>query len=263
VDGLVVVKIGGSTLGNEDTSVQDLVFLQEQGIPIIVVHGGGHVISDWMERYGKRPVFVDGLRVTDADSMEIVTAVLTGLVNKNLVAKLMSLKGHAVGISGVDGGLIQARITDNRLGYVGTVTKVNPGILVNLLSQGFIPVVSPVGLHEMDGSLNEGRTLNINADTLAADIAYALEAERLIFLTDVEGILDTGGRLIPRITARHAKILFSSGVIKGGMIPKLEASLRALNRVPRVDIVDGRQAGSIRNSFLNNRIGTQIISKDS
>lgn len=263
MDGLVVVKIGGSTLGNEDTSVQDLVSLQEQGVPIIVVHGGGHMISDWMERYGKRPVFVDGLRVTDADSMEIVTAVLTGLVNKSLVADLISLKGRAVGISGVDGGLIQARIADSKLGYVGTVTKVTPGILVNLLSQGFIPVVSPVGLHEMDGSSNEGRTLNINADILAADIAGALKAERLIFLTDVEGVLDTGGRLIPRITNRHAKILVRSGVIKGGMIPKLEAALRALIEVPRVDIVDGRQAGSIRNSVLDNGIGTQIISKDS
>ena len=259
----IVVKIGGSTLGHEDTSVQDLVFLQEQGIPIIVVHGGGNVISEWMERYGKRPVFVDGLRVTDGDSMEIVTAVLTGLVNKRLVAELMSLKGQAVGLSGVDGGLIQARIMDNRLGYVGSVTKVNPGVLVNLLSEGFMPVVSPVGLHEMDGSSDEGRTLNINADILAAELAYSLEAERLIFLTDVQGILDTGGRLIPRITARHAKILLRSGVIKGGMIPKLEAALRALNRVPRIDIVDGRQSGSIRNCFLNDGIGTQIVSNDS
>ena len=254
----MVVKIGGSTLGGEDTTIQDLVTLQRRGTTPVVVHGGGRTISDWMERQGTRPVFLRGLRVTDASSLEIVTAVLTGLVNKRLVASLMVSGGKALGLSGVDGGLLEACMTNPELGYVGTITRVNPQPVIQALEGGFIPLIAPVGVHSMDGSQNSGRLLNINGDTVAGELAFALNAQRLIFLTDVEGVADTGGRLIPRLTSRYARMLLRSGIIRGGMIPKLEASIRALERVPRVDIVDGRRPGSVLACMEDNAVGTQI-----
>ena len=257
----VVVKIGGSTLGSHDTTLEDLVTLQREGVKLIVVHGGGHIINQWMERQGSMPRFVRGLRVTDDQSLEIVTAVLTGLVNKQLVASLMALGGRALGLSGVDGGLLEARVADRELGYVGEVTEVNTQPLMQVLDGGYIPLVAPLGIHCRDGSSYSGSLLNINGDTVAGELAHAVNAEKLIFLTDVAGVLDGSGRVIRRLNARNARLLLGSRVVKGGMLPKLEACIRAVERVAVADITDGRKPGALLNSLQGPQAGTRIVEK--
>ena len=256
---VVVVKIGGSTLGSRDTTLEDLVALQRRAVNVIVVHGGGSIISQWMERQGAIPRFVRGLRVTDSQSLDIVTAVLTGLVNKQLVAALINLGGRALGMSGVDGGLVEARASDQELGYVGEVTGVDPRPLFQALEGGYIPMVAPVGLHPVNGSPYSGSLLNINGDTVAGELAHAVGAQRLIFLTDVEGIMDASGRVIQRLSARSGRLLLTSGVVKGGMIPKLEACLRASERVPVAEVVDGRKPGALLACFEGSQQGTQVL----
>ena len=258
--GPVVVKIGGSTLGSDDTTMEDIAALQKEGVPMVVVHGGGSVISQWMERQGTIPRFVRGLRVTDAQSLEIVTAVLTGLVNKQLVASLQSLGGRGLGLSGVDGGLLESKIADKELGYVGKVTKVNPEPILQALKGGYVPLVAPLGLHRMDGSEYSGSMLNINGDTVAGELAQSVDAQRLVFLTDVEGVMDASGRVIRRMSERTAKLLLDSGVVKGGMIPKLEACLIAINRVPEAQILDGRKPKALLESISGGSAGTRITS---
>ena len=255
----VVVKIGGSTFGSHETTLEDLVRLQRDGVKLIVVHGGGNIISQWMERQGTIPRFVRGLRVTDTQSLDIVTAVLTGLVNTQLVASLMALGGKALGLSGVDGGLLEARVADQELGYVGQVTKVNPQPLLQALEGGYIPMVAPLGIHRVNGSSYSGSILNINGDTAAGELAFAVNAERLIFLTDVEGIMDGSGRVIQRLDMRNAGLLLKSGVVKGGMIPKLGACLRALERVPTTEVIDGRKPGALMDCLRGALNGTQIL----
>ena len=236
----IVVKIGGSTLGRSDTSLRDLVTLQRQGCVPVVVHGGGQAISQWMQRQGLPPRFVRGLRVTDGPSLEIVVAVLTGLINKQLVAAITALGGKTVGISGVDGAILQARINDPELGFVGDVVHVNPEPVIELVKMGYIPVVAPVGVHLPEQAQDGCSLLNINGDTAAGYLAWALGAEKLVFLTDVEGVLDSSGRLILRLTSREARGLMTSGAAKGGMIPKLEACIKALEQVAEARIIDGR-----------------------
>ena len=163
----IVVKIGGSTLGNHDTSLKDLITLQKEGVDVVVVHGGGNVISQWMQRQGIAPRFVNGLRVTDAPSLDIVVAVLTGLVNKELVAQLHLLGGRAMGISGIDGGLLEAHIADPALGYVGEITRANCEPIQAVVERGYMPLVAPVAMHCQDGSPHHGGALNINGDTVA------------------------------------------------------------------------------------------------
>ena len=245
-------------MGRHDTTLTDLAALQRAGREVVVVHGGGPVISQWMQRQGIPPQFVGGLRVTDAASLDIVVAVLSGLINKELVSALQRLGAPAVGLSGVDGRMLQCRIANPELGYVGEIEAVDAAPLRALLAAGFIPLVAPVGVHQQDGSENEGRPLNINGDTVAGELAYALGAERLVFLTDVAGVLDGGGRLIRRLDRRRARILFNSGVIQGGMIPKLNACLRALDAAPVADIVDGRQPEALLNCLRQAPTGTSI-----
>jgi acetylglutamate kinase len=256
----IVVKIGGSTLGNHDTSLKDLVTLQKEGVDVVVVHGGGPVISQWMQRQGIPPRFVNGLRVTDAPSLDIVVAVLTGLINKQLVCLLHQLGGRALGISGVDGGLVEAYIANPDLGFVGEVTRVEPGPIKAILNCGFIPMMAPVAMHRHDGSHHAGNPLNINGDTVAGEVARALGAERLIFLTDVPGIMDGGGRVMTHLDMRRASLLRQSGVVSGGMIPKLDACLRALDRAQVAEIIDGRQPGSLLDCVRGLRTGTRIVS---
>ena len=255
----LVVKIGGSTLGRHDTSLHDLVALQQQGRPVVVVHGGGPVISQWMQRQGIPPRFVNGLRVTDAASLDIVVAVLTGLVNKELVSRLHNLGGRALGLSGLDAGLLQARIANPELGYVGEITQVNPEPLTALLANGYIPILAPLAMQEADGSAHAGGPLNVNGDTVAGELAAVLGAERLIFLTDVPGLMDANGRVLPRLDKRRARLLLRSDVVRGGMIPKLEAGLRALETAPVVDIVDGREPGALLNCAAGQGAGTRIM----
>lgn len=255
----IVVKIGGSTLGSHDTSLKDLVALQKEGADVVVVHGGGNVISKWMQRQGIPPRFVNGLRVTDAPSLEIVVAVLTGLVNKELVAQLHALGGRAIGISGVDGGLLEANVANSELGYVGEIVRVNSDPLHAILDSGYIPMVAPLAGQCQDGSEHAGGLLNINGDTVAGELAYALGATRLVFLTDVEGIMDASGRVIRRLDRRRARILFQSGIVRDGMIPKLAACLRALERSPVADIIDGRKSGALLECLRGHPTGTTIV----
>lgn len=254
----LVVKIGGSTLGAHDTTLEDLVSLQKQGRPVVVVHGGGALITEWLKRQGVESTFVRGRRVTDEASLQVVTAVLCGLVNKDLVAALNRLGGRAVGLSGADGNLIEARIADPELGLVGEVVRVNPEPLGALLGAGYLPVVAPVGVHCQDGSAQAGSLLNINADTVAGDMAAALGAAELIFLTDVPGVLDGAGNPLPRLSPEEARDLLATGVASGGMVPKIEACLKALEGAPSSLIVDGRDSHALLAAVEGRAKGTRI-----
>lgn len=255
--GPIVIKIGGSTLGASDTSLQDLVDLQRQGRVPVVVHGGGPVISQWMQRQGLVPRFVRGLRVTDVPSLDIVVAVLAGLINKQLVARIAALGGRAMGVSGADGAILQARPADPELGLVGEIVGVNAGPVLELAKAGYIPLVAPIGICTDTGT--EAPLLNINGDTAAGHLAWALNAERLVFLTDVEGVHDSSKRLIARLTSREARGLISSGAADGGMIPKLEACIKALERVPVTRIVDGRTPQALLHAINDDGGGTWLI----
>ncbi len=235
----IVVKIGGSTLGAHDTTLQDVVALQAQGTPPIVVHGGGAVVTQWLELHQIPTQFVRGLRVTDAQSLEVVTAVLAGLVNKELVASIQALGGRAIGMSGADGGFIQAEPADPDLGYVGRVTGIDLAPLQTVMSGGYIPVISTVAL---DPKITEGpRLLNCNADTVAGELAAVLNADTLVFLTDVPGIYDSNKAVIAHLSKERAEALLAEGTASGGMIPKIEACLRAREGNARSYIVDGRE----------------------
>lgn len=257
MDKVIVVKIGGSTLGNHDTTMEDLVELQRQGQSVVVVHGGGKVITEWLAKQGVSSRFVQGERVTDQATLEVVIAVLAGLVNKELVAAINSLGGRAAGISGVDGALIEGRIADKERGFVGAVTRVNTGLLKSLLEAGFIPVIAPIGLNASRPA-NSPLTLNFNADIVAGEIAVATTAERLIFLTDVAGILDQSGKLLPRLSPGEAEALLASGVASGGMIPKIRACLRALSNTATTAIIDGRQPHALLMEMAGEDRGTTI-----
>ena len=256
----IVIKIGGSTLGSHDTTLDDLVSLQKKGILPVVVHGGGNKITEWLKKMGVSTTFVRGMRVTDAATLEVVIAVLAGLVNKELVAAITSKGGKAIGLSGADGGLIQAKIENPELGYVGEVVKVNPEPVKAVLSAGYIPVIAPGGFRIAGGNGDREMLLNINGDVVASEIAGALKAERLIFLTDVPGVRDSDGKFLPRLSAAEAKDMIASGVIAGGMIPKVEACINALSRVPSTKIVDGRTAGALLSAIKGDAIGTRIES---
>ncbi|MDA1226336.1 MAG: acetylglutamate kinase [Chloroflexi bacterium] len=261
-NGTIVVKIGGSTLGNHDTTLQDLLELQREGMNPVVVHGGGKIISEWMEKQGVRPRFVRGLRVTDEPSLDIVVAVLTGLINKNLVASLVNMGAKAMGISGADGGMLRAEIKDSELGLVGNVVSVNTDPIWAIMNAGCIPVIAPVamlvGEDSPDHNNFEATLLNINADTAAGEIASALNAERLVFLTDVDGVLDNSRRLIPRLTERQAIGLIRSNVAAGGMIPKLEACVTALKAGGIAQIIDGRKPLALKDTVAGKTFGTRV-----
>jgi acetylglutamate kinase len=255
---IIVVKIGGSTLGRHDTTIDDLVQLQQDSRPTVVVHGGGKIISQWMEKQGVKPQFINGLRVTDAQSLDIVISVLTGLINKNIVAELSSKGSKAIGISGVDGSLISASIANPEMGYVGKVDSINIEPLKMALNAGYIPVVAPVGFNRNYGNDEKSILLNINADTVAGHIAAALKADRMVFLTDVEGVLDSSKRLMPRITRGQADSLVRSNIIAGGMVPKIEACISALDGGAISQIIDGRLPNAL-NQVVNGQIhGTRI-----
>lgn len=255
-----VVKIGGSTLGDHDTTINDLIYLQNQGKKIVVIHGGGKTVSEWMKKQGIRPKFLEGLRVTDIKSLEIVVAVLTGLVNKQLVSEINSKGGKAIGLSGVDGRMISASVVNPDLGYVGKVESINPQPILGVLESGYIPVISPIGLNSdsLTNANDISSMLNINADTVAGHISAELKSKRMIFLTDVQGVLDSSKRLITRITIKQADSLVRSKVIAGGMIPKLEACLKATDEGALSQIVDGREPSALKSVIDGNKLGTKI-----
>lgn len=257
-NGTIVVKIGGSTLGEHDTTLKDIVSLREEGLNPVVVHGGGKVITDWMAAQNVRPVFRDGLRVTDESSLRIVVAVLAGLINKQLVAELSAAGGDALGMSGADANMLTCRLKDPALGFVGEVASVSARPIRAALDSGLIPVIAPVGVCASDDPAYHNSLLNINADTAAGEIAAELRAERLVFMTDVEGVLDRNHRLIPRVTANQARELGNSGTISGGMIPKIEACLRPLDQGAASHIIDGRKPGALRELLDGENLGTRV-----
>ena len=258
---IVVVKYGGNAMINEQLKEQvmeDIVLLHLIGVKVVLVHGGGPEINDVMSRFGKKAEFVDGLRVTDRETVDIVQMVLAGKVNKTLVNMLEANGGKAMGISGMDGRLIEATFKDERLGYVGEITNINIKPVTDLLERGYIPVISTLGCDAA------GNTFNINGDTAAAHIAGALGAERLIMMTDIAGILrdkDDPKTLIPDITIDEAKQLYEEGVISGGMIPKVDCCIEAIRRgVGNVIIMDGRIPHSILMEILTDEgAGTMVM----
>jgi acetylglutamate kinase len=255
---ITVIKIGGSTFNSGDTTIEDVVALQKKKHPLVVVHGGGNTVTDWLKRQGIATKFVRGERVTDLGSLAVVTAVLAGLVNKEIAAAINLYGGRAVGISGVDGALIESSIKDKELGYVGSVEKVNKDVLETLLKAGFIPVISPISLYSLERAGEEPGVINVNGDPIAGEITAALGAKRLIFLTDVDGIQDKTGKTLPQITSAEVKSLISSGVIAGGMIPKVEACLKALKAGSLTRIIDGRKPHALLDEFAKSEGGTTI-----
>ena len=252
---ITVVKIGGSTLGSHDTTIKDLVTMQKQNISVVVVHGGAKAASEWLAKLNIQTSFINGLRVTDKDSLAVVTAVYAGLVNKELVAAIQDVGGNAVGLSGSDGNLLYAIIKNPQLGYVGDITKVNTKILNLLLDAGYIPVVAPISFGSIDG---KATLLNVNGDTVAGEIAAELSAESLIFLTDVDGIHNDSGELVSKLNLNEARNLISSGTATGGMIPKIEACLKASISVPEFHIINGKKSHALLNRLDNQTGGTKI-----
>ncbi len=256
----IVIKYGGNAMIDEQLKLQvmqDIVLLWLVGVKVVLVHGGGPEISELMQRLGKKPEFVDGLRVTDKETADIVQMVLAGKINKTLVNLLECCGGKAMGISGMDGRLIEAEPKDERLGYVGNIRKVNISAVTDLLEKGYIPVVSTVGCDR------SGNTYNINGDTAAAHIAGALQARCMIMMTDIAGILtnkDDPSTLIPEVTVAEAEKLFEQGIISGGMIPKVDCCIEAINRgVKNVTIMDGRIPHAILMELLTDEgAGTMV-----
>jgi acetylglutamate kinase len=224
----------------------------------VVVHGGGKLITEWLTRLGISSRFVQGERVTDEATLEVVISVLAGLINKELVATVNTMGGQAVGISGVDGAITEGRIADVEKGYVGAVVKVNTALLETLLRSAFVPVVAPVGLNAFDRSANAPATLNFNADVVAGEIAAAMAAERLIFLTDVAGISDQSGKFLSQLSSSEAEALMTSGAASGGMMPKIRACLRALSNTATTCIIDGRQPHALLREIKEGGSGTTI-----
>ena len=259
-----MVKLGGATFGRHEPTVldigdvEDIVELQRRDKSLIIVHGGGKLTTEWLNRQGISSQFVKGERVTDGPTLDVAVSVLAGLVNKEIVAAINSRGGQAVGISGVDGALIQSEVKDKELGYVGRVMKVNLVLLEALLQAGYIPVVAPLGLHSGDRPDQTPPMLNINADVVAGEIAAAIGAERLIFLTDVAGICDQQGRLLPQLSTSEAEALMASGVASGGMIPKIKACLRALSSTQAVSIIGGKIPHALLKEIEEGDVGTTI-----
>ncbi len=262
---IVVVKYGGNAMLNEELKMavmEDIVLLNTIGIHVVLVHGGGPEINAMLEKVGKKSKFVDGLRYTDAETMEIVQMVLTGKLNKDIVGILLQQGGKAVGLSGVDSGLLRAKKIERfaDLGFVGEVTEVHPEIITSLLAQGFIPVISTVAI----GVNGDESRYNINADTAAAKIAVALHAEKFVQLTNVPGVLrnlEDPSSLIKRIARDAIPSMIATGVISSGMIPKIECCVEALKGgVPRTHIIDGRVPHSLLIEMFSDRgVGTMIL----
>ena len=258
---IVVIKYGGNAMTSESLKQQvmeDIVLLRLVGVNVVLVHGGGPEINSLMDRLGKKPEFVNGLRVTDQETIDIVQMVLAGKVNKSLVGLLETKGGRAVGLSGIDDRLIQAKFKDEKLGLVGEITNINPECIYDLLAKNYIPVVSTIACGE------NGEIFNINGDTAAAYIAGALHAERLIMMTDIAGILrdpKDPSTLIPEITVSEAEELKRSGVISGGMIPKADCCIKAITEgVKKVIIMDGRVPHSILIELLTDEgAGTMFL----
>ena len=261
---VVVIKYGGNAMINEELKhdvMNDIVLLSLVGVKVVLVHGGGPEINDMLKKIGKKSEFVNGLRVTDHETIDTVLMVLAGKVNKSLVNLIECIGGKAVGLCGLDGHLIEAETLDEKLGYVGKITNVNIDPVVDLLDKGYIPVISTLGCD------NNGNVYNINADTAAAEIAGKMKAESLISMTDICGILmdrDDPTTLVTNITPSKAKDLMDNGVIQGGMIPKVQCCLNAIELgVNRVFILDGTKPHAILMEMLTDEgVGTMFVKEE-
>ncbi len=260
-DKIVVIKYGGNAMINEelkDAVMGDIALLSQIGIKVVLVHGGGPEITDMLGKIGKKSEFVDGLRVTDKETADVVQIVLAGKVNKSLVALLGRLGCKAIGLCGADNHLITAEVKDERLGFVGEITDINPEPILDLLNMGYVPVISTTGCD------NDGNVYNINADTAAAKIAGILGAESFISMTDIAGLLrdkDDASTLIPKVYVSEIPELINDGIISGGMIPKIECCREAIRRgVKKVFIIDGRVPHSLLIEILTDEgLGTMFV----
>lgn len=258
---LFVIKLGGEIIANEDkldAVAKDVILLSYVNINPVIVHGGGPDITKTMEKLGKKPTFIKGLRVTDEDTMDIVKMVLVGKINTAIVARINKFGGNAVGISGKSGRLFSAKKQKSEvdLGLVGEITEVNTELVKVLVEKGYIPVISPIGFDD------EGNSLNINADTAAAKLAGTLKADKIIFMTPTGGVLDKAGNLIPKLTVKEAKELIKKGVATGGMIPKLEASIEAIKcGVKTAHIIGSGEHSILEEVFTSSGVGTMVTEK--
>lgn len=251
----VVIKVGGKAIEErKEETLLDIVLLRYVGMLPVLVHGGGAEITALSNRLGIEAEFKRGLRVTDAETMEVVKMVLTGKINPDLVASLNRLGAQAIGLSGEDGPSIIAEAQDPELGFVGRVVQVNPEPIEALLNRGYVPAMASIGLGY------DGQAYNINADTVAAEVAVALGAAKLILMTDVSGVLDSRQGVVNELSRTAATRMIASGEVTGGMIPKLEACLRALDAVPQAHVIDGRTPHSLLlELFTESGIGTMVI----
>lgn len=258
---IIVIKYGGNAMLNDELKeavMGDILLLSLIGIKVVLIHGGGPEISEMLNKIGKKAEFIDGLRVTDKETVDVVQMILAGKVNKNLVGHIQSIGGRAIGLCGIDGHMITAERMDDVHGYVGRITNVDPTPILDVLEKGYIPVISTVGCDD------EGNVYNINADTAAAKIAGVLKAESFISMTDIRGLLrdkDDEESLIPVVNVSEAPELIHDGIISGGMIPKIECCIEAIRQgVGKVFIIDGRVPHSILIETLTDEgIGTMFI----
>ena len=250
----IVVKVGGSTLGSHDTALEDVASLHAQGRPVVIVHGGGSAATEWLKVHGVASEFIDGLRVTGPEAIDVVVAVFAGLVNKGLVADLLRLGARPFGLAGPDGGVIETTQVSPRLGYVGKITAVDPRPLDLLLTAGYLPVLAPIGFWKE----KPDQLMNVNADTAAGEVAAAVGASDLVFLTDVASVRDAAGAPISEMTAEAVDGLIESGVASGGMIPKLRACARAAAAGVRCSVVDGREPHILRTVLEGKSTGTLV-----
>ncbi|WP_169752428.1 acetylglutamate kinase [Campylobacter mucosalis] len=261
-DKIFVIKYGGSAQLNDDLKsdfIKDIALLQLVGCKVVIVHGGGKKINSYLDKLDIKSEFVDGLRVTNKEAMEVVEMVLSGNINKELTALLNKNQARAIGVSGKDANLLKARVLDGgKYGFVGEIEQVNSAVLMGLLNNGLIPVIAPIATDD------EANSYNINADLCASKVASAIKAERVIFLTDTQGILDANKKLISRLNESKIKELKSSGVINGGMIPKVDAALECVkNGVANAHILDGRLSHSLLlELFTDEGIGTMITKEN-
>jgi acetylglutamate kinase len=250
---IVVIKLGGSTLEDGQDALEDIIWLASLGARPVLVHGGGPHITAWLKRLGIPTRFVRGLRVTDAAALDVVRMVMAGKLNGDIVRAVIRLGGRAAGLSGIDGPILRAQVLAPDLGFVGTVTDVDPGPVLALSDAGYIPIIAPLALGP------DGAVLNVNADDAAADLARGMGAAKLLYLSDVPGIRGKDGQLLSVLTDTQTRALLADGTITGGMIPKAQASLRALETTARVHIVDGGEAHVlVRELFTDAGAGTMI-----
>ena len=254
---IVVIKLGGSTLSEMDNNLKEIAELYMSGIPIVIVHGGGALISEWMNKLEIKTDFIDGLRVTDENSIQIVTAILGGLVNKTLVASIINKKCKAIGMSGIDDSIFTAEFLDETHGYVGNIVNTNSEFVQLLLNKRYLPVIAPIAINN---SIVNPPLLNINGDIAASALAVSLQAEKLIFLTDVDGVLDETTKLISTLSVEQSKSLISNGTAKSGMIPKINSCIDAVESNVESFIINGTNYGNLTSIIKNSEsVGTKFL----